>query len=84
MTEQQAMNNFIDADVLVVDELGAGRCSEDDKQIFSEILCDRYSADMPTLLISNLTGEQLKSDVLDERAADRIREPDAKGRNHKI
>jgi len=74
MTEQQAMNNFIDADVLVVDELGAGRCSEDDKQIFSEILCDRYSADMPTLLISNLTGEQLKSDVLDERAADRIRE----------
>lgn len=74
MTEQEAMNKYIDVDVLVIDELGAGRCSDDDKLILSEILCDRYSANMPTLLISNMTGEQLKADVLDDRAVDRMRE----------
>ncbi|MES0445035.1 MAG: ATP-binding protein [Desulfobacterales bacterium] len=73
-TEQAVMDKFIDADVLVVDELGAGRCSEDDRLILSEILCDRYSADMPTLLISNMTGDQIKESVLDDRAVDRLRE----------
>jgi len=74
MTEQQAMDAFIAADVLVVDELGAGRCSEDDKLMLSEILCDRYAADMPTMLISNLNAIALKERVLDERAVDRMRE----------
>jgi len=73
-TEQEAMNVFINADVLVVDELGAGRCSEDDKLILSEILCDRYAADAPTLLISNMNGSALKESVLDDRAIDRMRE----------
>jgi len=68
------MDVFINADVLVVDELGAGRCSEDDKLILSEILCDRYAADAPTLLISNMNGSALKESVLDDRAIDRMRE----------
>jgi len=74
MSEQEAMDEFINADVLVIDELGAGRCSEDDKLMLSEILCDRYAADAPTLLISNLTGEILKEKVFDSRATDRMRE----------
>jgi len=73
-TEQESMDVFINADVLVVDELGAGRCSEDDKLILSEILCDRYAADAPTLLISNMNGSALKESVLDDRAIDRMRE----------
>lgn len=73
-SEQQAMDRFIACDVLVVDELGAGRCTEDDKLMLSEILCDRYASDMPTLLISNMDGQQLKEKVLDERAVDRMRE----------
>jgi len=73
-SEQQAMDRFIGCDVLVVDELGAGRCTEDDKLMLSEILCDRYSSDMPTLLISNMNAQQLKEKVLDERAVDRMRE----------
>ena len=73
-SEQEAMDSFINCDVLVVDELGAGRCTDDDKLILSEILCDRYAIDKPTLLISNMTGEQLKQTVLDERAVDRMRE----------
>jgi DNA replication protein DnaC len=73
-SEQKAMDYFINCDILVIDELGAGRCSDDDRLILSEILCDRYSSDMPTLLISNLNGEALKKNVIDERAADRMRE----------
>ena len=73
-SEQEAMDKFINADVLVIDELGAGRCTEDDKLILSEILCDRYAIDKPTLLISNLTAEQIKATVMDERAIDRMRE----------
>ncbi len=72
--EQTVMDRFITADVLVVDELGAGRCTEDDRLIISEVLCDRYSADLPTLLISNLPASQIKTAVLDERAVDRMRE----------
>jgi len=73
-SEQAAMDRFISADVLVIDELGAGRCTEDDKLILSEILCDRYAIEKATLLISNLTAEQIKATVMDERATDRMRE----------
>ena len=72
--EQEVMDQYINADVLVVDELGAGRCTEDDKLILSEILCDRYASDKPTLLITNMTVEQIKESVLDERSVDRMRE----------
>ncbi|MDX8384085.1 MAG: ATP-binding protein [Ghiorsea sp.] len=74
VTEQDVMDTYILADVLVVDELGAGRCSEDDKLILSEIVCDRYANDMPTMLISNMNTEAIKASVLDDRAYDRMRE----------
>jgi len=83
MTEQEVMDKYINSDVLVVDELGAGRCSEDDKLILSEILCDRYSADAPTLLISNMNANQLKELVLDDRAVDRMREGEVVAMNWK-
>ena len=73
-SEQEAMDIFIKADVLVIDELGSGRGSDDERLYLSEVLCDRYAMDKPTLLISNLTGEELKESVLDERAVDRMRE----------
>jgi DNA replication protein DnaC len=73
-SEQKAMDEYINTSVLVVDELGAGRCTEDDKLILSEILCDRYALDLPTLLISNLSGNDIKEKALDERAVDRMRE----------
>jgi len=73
-SEQEVLDEFIKAQVLVIDELGAGRCTEDDRVIVSEIVCDRYSSNSPTILISNLTADDIKSHVLDERAIDRIRE----------
>lgn len=72
-TEQESMDRYINCSVLIVDELGAGRCTEDDKLIISEILCDRYASDKPTLVISNLNAQQIKESVLDDRAIDRMR-----------
>jgi len=78
-SEQEAINQYVDADVLVIDELGAGRGTDDERLYISEIICDRYAMDKPTILISNLDGRQIKGQdggkaVLDERAIDRIRE----------
>lgn len=74
LSEQAIMNDYINAGVLIVDELGSGRCSEDDKLIFSEILCDRYAEERQTLLITNLSPDAVKEKVIDERATDRMRE----------
>lgn len=74
ISEQESMDKYINADVLIVDELGSGRCTEDDKLIFSEILCDRYADERQTLLITNLSPDAVKEKVIDERATDRMRE----------
>jgi DNA replication protein DnaC len=71
--EQEAMNYFINPDLLILDEIGLQHGSEAEKIILFEILNERYMQCKPTILISNLDIKDLK-EYITERVIDRMRE----------
>lgn len=60
-TEDQALQHLRLPDLLVLDEVGNQHDSADEKRVLFAILNARYSHMRPTLLVSNLTGEQLRA-----------------------
>ena len=73
ITEQQAINSLIDPDLLILDEVGVQFGSETEKMYLFEILNGRYENVKPTIVISNLTAEEVKN-YLGERVIDRLSE----------
>lgn len=71
ITEIDALNQFIDVDLLILDEFGVQYGTENEKLIFFRIINKRYENLKPTILISNLSPIELKK--IDERVFDRIR-----------
>ena len=71
--EQEAMNYFINPDLLILDEIGLQYGSKAEKTILFEILNERYEQLKPTILISNLDINDLKEYVT-EMVIDRMRE----------
>jgi DNA replication protein DnaC len=71
--KQQAMNYFINPDLLILDEIGLQHGSEAEKVELSKIINKRYLQLKPTILISNLDIKDLKEYVT-ERVVDRMRE----------
>lgn len=59
--------------LLVIDEVGVQFGTETEKLIFYEIINRRYENMLPTVLVSNLTAEELCT-FIGERAFDRFRE----------
>lgn len=59
-TEDQALAHLRLPDLLVLDEIGNQHDSADEKRVLFAILNARYAHMRPTLLVSNLTGDQLK------------------------
>lgn len=70
-TESDAVEQLSRVDLLVIDEIGASTASDAETALFGEILANRCAHRRPTILISNLSREQL-TDRLDERVVDRI------------
>lgn len=70
--ESEVWNRYIEPRVLVLDDVGAGRASDNDKDRISELLCDRYADDKPTIVVSNLDQKVFKAEVGD-RAYSRLR-----------
>ena len=66
------MDKYIDAEFLIIDDLGVGRCGKHEKDIISEIVRDRYSANVQTLAISECDLKTLKERVFDEMAFYRL------------
>ena len=58
---------------LVIDEVGVQFGTETEKFIFYEVINRRYENVLPTVLISNLTSDELKT-FIGDRAFDRFRE----------
>lgn len=73
MTEQDAIDKLVVPDLLILDEVGVQFGSETEKMILSEILNTRYERFRPTILISNLTPDEL-GDYVGTRALDRTKE----------
>lgn len=72
-SEQQAIEAFIEPDLLILDEVGVQFGSETEKFILFEILNGRYEQMRPSVLISNLQRAELVRYV-GERVMDRLQE----------
>lgn len=71
--EDQIIEQYAQASFLVIDELGAGKAT--DEPMIQELICARYDANRmaATVIVSNV-APQLFAERLGERVADRIRE----------
>lgn len=72
-SEQDAINDLIRPELLIVDEVGVQVGSEHEKLLMFEVLNARYQELRPTILISNLSGGELE-EFMGQRVMDRYRE----------
>lgn len=72
-SERDVLNMLTYPDLLIIDEIGVQFGSEFEKNLMFEILNERYENRKPTLLLSNLTAQEVRS-FLGERIYDRLRE----------
>lgn len=72
-TEINVMKNLTEKDLLIIDEVGVQFGSEAEKVLFFQIINGRYENMLPTVLISNLTAQEL-SFFIGERCFDRLKE----------
>ncbi|MGK0740036.1 ATP-binding protein [Yokenella regensburgei] len=70
-TEEEVIEHFASLDLLIIDEVGVQFGSPAEMTILQEVINTRYESILPTILISNLTLEQLKETV-GERIVDRV------------
>ncbi|HBQ5642590.1 TPA: ATP-binding protein [Klebsiella variicola] len=71
MTEDSVLDHFTGLDLLIIDEVGVQFGSASELAILQETVNARYENVLPTILISNLTFEQLKESI-GERIVDRV------------
>lgn len=72
-TETQAVAALVFPDLLILDEVGVQFGSETERLILFDVLNERYEKRRPTLLLSNLTLDEVKA-YLGDRVFDRLRE----------
>lgn len=70
-TESEVLNRFATLDLLIIDEVGVQFGTPAELAILQEVVNARYENILPTILISNLTFDQLKAFVGD-RIVDRV------------
>ena len=64
---------YTQCDLLIIDEVGVQRGSDFEKETFFDVINERYENMRPTIILSNLTIEEIKV-FLGERVFDRLRE----------
>lgn len=72
-TERDVIERYVALDLLILDEVGVQFGSEAEKIIMFQIINRRYEEVKPTIIIANLTKEEL-SGYLGERVVDRLGE----------
>lgn len=76
-SETDVIKLFVRPDLLIIDEIGIQFGSDFEKNMMFDILNERYEKRSPTLLLSNLEPDEVKS-FLGERVFDRLREDGGK------
>lgn len=71
---QAIMNRLKRASLLILDDIGAHVPSAWANERIFEIIDHRYNENLPVILSTNSTPEELKKDILDARIVDRLRE----------
>lgn len=72
-TEEEILKRYIETQLLILDEIGAGSGSDHERAMFQDVLYERYNRKRPSILISNLMQDDLKR-ALGDRIVDRLRE----------
>jgi DNA replication protein DnaC len=72
-TEREALNRFYIPDLLILDEVGMQRGTEFELALLAEVMNERYSRVLPTIIATNLSSDELAK-YIGERALDRMRE----------
>jgi len=72
-TEQEVINDLRKVDLLILDEIGVQKGSESEEHLLFEVLNERYCYYKPTILMSNLTAEEI-SGYVGARVIDRLKE----------
>jgi len=72
-TEREAIKSFLQPDLLILDEIGVQFGSDTEKMISFDIINQRYENLKPTILISNLSADNLRQFVGD-RIMDRMKQ----------
>lgn len=70
-TEGALFKRYEELDLLVIDEVGVGKGSDNERNIAYEIINRRYCAIKPTVVVSNCNA-QLMSNYIDERSVSRL------------
>lgn len=71
--EQAVIDSFIEADLLIIDEVGVQAGSDNEKNILFDVINGRYEQMKSTIVISNLNVKNI-TEFLGERVVDRLRE----------
>lgn len=72
-TEEQAYQDMLDIDLLIIDEVGVQRGTDEERIILTEIINNRYADKKPTILLTNLTTVEIQA-LLGERIIERFKE----------
>ena len=72
-SEAQVLERYAAPQLLVLDEVGASSGSDHEKQQLFELINRRYSESRPTVLVTNLSVEEIQA-FLGERILDRLRD----------
>lgn len=72
-TEEEVIRDFVDYELLVVDEIGSQYASDSERIIINEIINDRYEADNKTVLIGNVSVKEA-SEILGARVVERVKD----------
>lgn len=73
ITEREVLDKLTALDLLILDEVGVQFGSEAERNQLFEVINNRYNAQRPTLIVSNLDIKGITT-FLGERAVDRLRE----------
>jgi len=74
-TEAEVLDYFGELDLLIIEEIGTGAGSEDEKARIFQVINRRYEAMLPTILVSNFDLNALEQEI-GSRVLDRLREGD--------
>lgn len=67
------VQQFVDLDLLVIDEIGVQRGTDNEREILFSIINSRYNNLKPTVLLSNLSLKEVRA-YIGERTFDRLKE----------
>lgn len=72
-TEEDILDEHVSPSLLVLDEVGVGLGTDHERAMMHDVLAGRYDRRKPTILVSNLSLEEVKA-AIGDRIVDRIRE----------